>query len=315
MSEPLETLSPPDAEALDALIEAGFDLRQVPQALQPRARILAAHLHLLDTLEVPSASEDRVQRVLHAVSAPAPAADLEPTVIGFISLREIAALAALVLLGVSLSWPLFSHLRHQSRELACQANLAAAFHAMDQYARDHQGAMPATLAHLGDPWGQTNQFNEDGSALSNSAHLFVAVRSGHASLESLSCPANEHAVTELAADMRDWPTSQAVSYSYQNQYTPRPQKLSGARSIAILADKNPFFEDGQYRLGLDRESVSGNHAAMRGQNVLLTDGHVEWMLTPRLINRDNIYHAGLNGADYYTGLEGPADEFDSFLVP
>jgi hypothetical protein len=185
---------------------------------------------------------------------------------------------------------------------------------MATYAADHAGAMPATKARLGDPWWMTGEFDEQGYAQSNSAHLFVMVRNGYVRIGTLRCPDNPHAPESVKPEARDFASYAATSFSYQNQYTTRKAHLTGGPVIAILADKNPFFEPGKYRLELRPDTNSKNHTS-RGQNVLLTDGRVAWLTHPTLESGDNIFHAGDEGLDNYTGLEAPADEHDSFLVP
>ena len=78
-------LSPADADALDALVEAGFDASRVPPFLQDRAQKIAAMLDLLE----PPALEEQVEIDLISPLQP------EPT----LSVMDAAALDALVNAG------------------------------------------------------------------------------------------------------------------------------------------------------------------------------------------------------------------------
>jgi hypothetical protein len=104
-----------------------------------------------------------------------------------------------------------------------------------------------------------------------------------------------------------------VSYSYQNQFTPRTLRWDARKTMAVLADKNPLFQPGHYRQDLPPTSLSVNHSGLGGQNVLMTTGQVAWMPKPVLSNGDNIWR--IHGQTTYTGREVPQDETDAFLVP
>lgn len=322
-SSEIARLSDADQQALNVLVEHGYDLERVPAEHRERARHMLTLLSLLDTLPGASAPDLLTARTLDAVERCRQQERFTQQIQelttartpGGLSMREVAAVAAMVLVGVSLLWPVLSNARDVARQVTCRASLAAAGAALGKYAADFEGQMPATHARLGDPWWETNTFNADGTARSNSAHLFTLVRGGYIRLDQLGCADNPHAVQRYTPDMRDWPTAASVSFSYQNQYTTDKHRIDRDPPIAILADKNPFFEPGRFRLDL-AGSNSLNHS--EGQNVLLTTGEVRWKEEP-VIDRgtggDNIFHAGDYGLDYYTGTEGPASRADSFLVP
>jgi hypothetical protein len=94
----------------------------------------------------------------------------------------------------------------------------------------------------------------------------------------------------------------------------------------VMADCNPLFEDlpkdfsKPFRLQVDRKSPipnSSNHSyfgSRRGQNVLLDDGHVEFLRTRYVdVSKDDIFT--LQNTDVYQGFEVPSCETDSFLAP
>ncbi|MDH3584097.1 MAG: hypothetical protein OER86_07770 [Phycisphaerae bacterium] len=329
----LPRLCDADADAIDALMDHGLDPTAVPGKLRPRAQGLSRLLGLLDDLPEERADDLLIARTLKKVADSRRAAqfsrhidDLAPAgrIGAGLPLRQVAGAAAIVLLSVSLLWPMLAHHRYVARQLGCQANLASAALGLSGYANDHRGAMPATAARLGDPWVHVNRFVSDGEtrqryAQSNSAHLFVAVRLGYVDITDLQCVERPAAVASLDQGMLDWPEDKPCHFSYQNQYTLERPRFSGGTIIAVLADKNPVFEPGagdrRDHAELSREANSWNHGYRGGQNVLTNAGHVLWLTTPVLPNGDNIFHAGNTGFDFYTGLEAPQDEHDSFLVP
>ena len=93
-----------------------------------------------------------------------------------------------------------------------------------------------------------------------------------------------------------------------------------------MADCNPLFEEllkdfsKPFKLKIDRKSStlnSSNHRFFgnrRGQNVLLDDGHVEFLRTRYVdISKDDIFT--LQDTDVYQGFEVPSCETDFFLAP
>lgn len=325
-------ITPADEAAIDALVEAGCRPDALPLDADRRARMerVMGLLSLLDHLPQERTGDLLAERTLRRIAAARQKQRLAQQVQSLgvqqgagLRLGEMLALAAMLLVAVSILWPVMAGARGSARQMACQQNLAAAGLGFASYAADHQGDMPATRMRLGDPWWLTGETGPDGSARSNSANLFQLAKHRYAPLEALSCPENQDALLEMEpvelAAASDWPAADEVSFSYQNQYTANPRPLARGPEIAMLADKNPFFEPGRYKfhLGCDRNrrdrAISLNHAAKGGQNVLLTSGRVQWLASAR-IAQDNIYHVGGEGLDNYTGVEGPRDGEDSFLV-
>ncbi|MHC4996434.1 MAG: hypothetical protein ACYTGQ_15415 [Planctomycetota bacterium] len=316
-----QNLTRQEQDAIDALVESNFDPTQAPQNLQPHTRNISDLLSTLDHLPDENPGDLLAARTLQRIDEHRQHSHFAQQVDALASgaarpafrLRDIGAIAAMMILSVSVIMPLLSGSQQTAQQVACQANLGLAARAFSLYANDNNNAMPATKANLGDPWWLTNQFNKDGSTRSNSAHLFVLVSNDYLDLKKLACSNNENAQTESHENQRDWNNHGAVSYSYQNQFTSLKPKLDGSTLVALLADKNPFFEPGKYNLEMTPLTNSANHER-QGQNVLLTNGSVIWLTTP-LYESDNIFHAGDDGLDYYTGLEAPATPEDAFLVP
>jgi hypothetical protein len=233
-----------------------------------------------------------------------------------LSWSEVGAIAAMLLIGISLALPVLGRQRQDARMTACASNLAVTSMALHQYAADFEGVLPRGQAQPGARWFNVGgEFAEGQPVESNSAHLFLLARAGYISPDAMVCPENRAAPTRLPADRHDWPTSESVSFSYQNQYAAAPTRPQRTPKLAILADKNPLFavsSAGFRQRDLSSTTRSAAHAG-RGQNVLIADGHVKWMTDPVLANGDNIWMAA--GVNRYTGRETPSAFDDAFLVP
>jgi len=322
-----------DQRALDALVECAFDVEALPGELTDRGERVMGVLGALDHLPEESTGDLLVPRTMQAVERARQderfTAQLEslamPPAAGGLALRELVTVAACFLLAIVLIGPMLAGARSTAQQIACQAALGRTGVGMAQYAAANFDAMPTAPANLGDPWWEVNTFNMDGTTRSNSAHYFVALRDGAIAPDDMTCPSRALNVSaEELKTMRqwmDWKEADQSSYSYQNRFTTERGELNGGPTIAVFADKNPLFKEGAVNRDawmwaetprrVQRNSY--NHQG-RGQNVLMSNGTVMWIETPRLDSGDNIYHAGDDGFDYYTGTEPPADERDSFLV-
>ena len=330
------TLGPPDAAAVDALLEAGGGgtLALTPaNPDDPRTRrarqLLAVVGRSASARDSAIASDDAlVQRTMDAVAAQRQrekfaqqvAMYAEPRRTLGVSWRQLASAAAVLVVGVSLLFPALENQRQQSQQIACMGNLGIAGQQMNAYAVDHAGMLPR--GPVGPSWikaGQPDAIDDAGRFQSNSAHLYLLIREAYVAPERLACASNANATTGLpGSGQRDWLTPAAISYSYQNQHTPRPILIQRSRPrLAVLADKNPLFVVRNHRLvfdpDADRDAASSLHGN-RGQNILTLDGRVRWNTSPTL-GQDNVWQiAGHRGA--YLGTETPDDaRRDSFLVP
>ncbi|MAX23661.1 MAG: hypothetical protein CMJ19_04070 [Phycisphaeraceae bacterium] len=231
-----------------------------------------------------------------------------------ITMPEVAAIAAMLLMAISLGLPMLTRHRSDARRFACESNLATAGVAMGHYANDYNGIMPRGDARPGSAWWKVGGKAEQ-DVQSNSANLYLLAREHYINPRSLSCPNNENAPKDLSRDMHDWPEYNAVSYSYQNQYTPKAIKLNENHQLAVLADKNPlFYADRQalhHLADFDPNLPSTRHNR-QGQNILLASGSVQWSRNP-VVRGDNIWT--VSGIDNYTGTETQRSTNDAFLVP
>ena len=235
-----------DGEALDVALDhrrRGLSpgAGPVPAGSRERVERVAAVLNLLQRLHELGPDEadatrdgDLVARTMQAV---ADARQRErfaqqvqmfadpPRTLG-LSWRQVATAAAVFLLGISVLMPVLDRSRADAQRAACSANLAAAGMGFSAYAADHDDALPRGPVRPGDPWthvGRPSAVSPEGFYRSNSAHLYLLIRLGYLPPEELACASNDAAgggTAPVALGRIDWSTPQAVSYSYQNQYTP-----------------------------------------------------------------------------------------------
>ncbi len=288
-------------------------------ASQGDAQKVQSMLAAMDAYEVPDAPADLVTNTLARIdqyeqdqrSAMQIESRRRLPAIG-LSFAEIAVVAAMIVMGFSLALPMLTQTRSDARRLACETHLATAGAAFGHYASDFNGSMPRGSIVPGDAWWKVGDEPEQ----SNSAHLYRLARAGYIDPNTLACPENSHAPSGLTSQMQDWPEYDAVSYSYQNQYTAEPTRLSQHPMLAVLADKNPLFYVRQgkqlYHLAQQNPDQPSHAHQGQGQNILLASGSVQWSRRP-IVRGDNIWL--VSGIGQYTGNEVPTLPGDSFLVP
>ena len=339
----LVSLSPADAQVLDALLssladEPSLKLAQwqastaqaVPAdagAEKERVKKISQVVGLLGCCDVQAAPDDLMQRTLGRVEEARQRQRFAQQVHalsggsgGRFRWADLLTVAAIMLIGASLLLPVLNRMRGDARQAACANNLAVAGTAIGRYGTDHGNILPRGKVRPGTVWWNVGQPNRpEGLVQSNSAHLYILVRKHYVHADSLHCPDNPWAADRLDDTMFDWPNAKAVSYSYQNQYTPKATRIDQVSEMAILADKNPMFVSRSdkaqgltYRADLAPTTSSIFHQG-HGQNLLTTSGRVMWQTKPIGPNGDNIWL--IRGVSSYKGIEAPQDADDSFLVP
>lgn len=339
------TLSQPDAAALDALIEAGFDPMAVPDAHRARAERITALLGLLDEYPDPLALQTGDDGVCHRTLSlirrrrrreqdarlgstagvpPLPAADQrnawnDPNSLRFpsfrINVRDVIGVAASVVLLIGIFGPVMANARSHAIRQSCRGSMSGVALGLNAYASDYQGSLP--IAH------QNVDGNDWFHSLANSANLFLVARTGYASLETLACPGNAYAIRDdaYADEHHNWPDLVSISFSFQNllggSSLNRVLWQTGT-SVPLLSDRNPF----EVALWKDAPPCVVNSNAPchgpGGQNILMSDGCVAWM-TEAVINGDNIWlPQGLSVPDCGTvrlqGNELPSYAGDVMLI-
>lgn len=329
-------LAPDDARILDRVLQsladrprhAGPPLRLAPPhehdhsiTADPRQAQVLRLLQLLDHYPVSDAPDDLIARTLERVelsrqrqrfAQQVHALAQRPSLFQW---REMLGVAAMILISLSVVWPMLQNSRHQARQIACAENLRQAGLGFSAYAADHAQLLPRHAVAPGTPWFQVAQLDEHGRpSHSNSAHLYLLARARYIHPNTLACPENEYAPAAMSAGLFDWPAARAVSYSYQNQFTDAPLRLDRV-NIALLADKNPLFliqpsggdptaagpgrpdqpaalsaappaAPGRivltFRVERPLDSFSDFHANVGGHNILTADGRVRFQATSLL---------------------------------
>ncbi|HRQ73069.1 MAG TPA: hypothetical protein PLU35_08585 [Phycisphaerales bacterium] len=311
-----------DAAALDAWLEACGDAERVPEALRPRAE---RHAALADAVCECDAGgrESLVDRTLDLVQATIDRDDeslvFERGAMRRVRFADVVSVAAVLLLGASVVWPILSSVRDQARRIACAANLHGAANAMSGYASLNQNALPmVTASYGGGTWWNVGK----GPDRSNSANLYTLAREKYLSLSSLACPGNPNALTVPASpEDRDWRTLDEVSYSYRVISGPQTPRWGDSTRVLVMADRSPVVQRAVRGERVNPEASTPNHGG-RGQHLLFNDGAAEWHARPILSNGDNIWlprslervlHQLSGGR--LTGRELPDGPDDAFVGP
>ncbi len=316
-------LSTEDAASLDALVDAGWDVSRVSAPLAPRAARAANLVGSIDGAAAYTAEEraERVERTLQMIQSRIDTdersrrfaiADRYETPLARFSFRDAVSVAAAIMLGFAVLWPIVSSTREDMKMMACQNTMQNAGVGFGLYAQDYGGRLPLATAGFNGSW-----WNVGTPKQSNSANLFELARTGHAKLADLACSGRPGAPVHMhAPDQTDWRHFDEVSYSYQLPTRPRPSWTGSARTV-VMADKSPIVERARFGERFDPNAQSRNHSG-RGQNVLFNDGSVAFLDSPVLPNGDNIWlpHR-LTRLDRpsLTGTERPDHDADAFVGP
>ncbi|MFA6044981.1 MAG: hypothetical protein WC718_08360 [Phycisphaerales bacterium] len=329
-----DELSPDDAEALDALITAGYDVSRVPGVLRQRATQISNLLALSGTpVAVESRlqggdGEDLVSRTLANVPLRVRPRERFSFSGGTIRMADLVSIAAVLLIAASVVWPLLSTLRTHQQQLACGSNFAGIGSAMGTYAGDYRDHFPVAAASLGGPtWWDVGA----GPGKSNSANLYQLPKLQYATLATLACPSNSEAPRGTCTKTsNDWGCLTDVSYSYQVMFGSDRPIWKQPTPVVVLADASPVTRRAAAGLTIHPQQNSQNHQG-RGQWALLSDGSGRWLTKPE-IGSDNIWlpaamelamqkaaeriGAGeTSGTIEIHGNELPSSAQDSFLGP
>lgn len=292
-------LTEDDADALDALVMAGFDASRVAGSLRGRAERIERMRRLL--VETPVARRDAinlrdatlVDRTMELVeqrrsisTSTRDAAALAGVGGGTWRLRELVSIAAVLVLGAGVLTPVLSAARFQQQRTACASNLAGLTRGMSAYGGDFGGSLPMASASLaGRPWWNVGRVRDE----SNSANLFTLRRAGYNALEQMACAGNAERVTDLPQEAWDWQRLPQVSYSYFVMFAhERPDWTSGAGTV-VLADRSPVVLRATRGQTINPLENSPNHGGS-GQWLLRADGSAVWADSPLCdAGTDNIW--------------------------
>jgi hypothetical protein len=291
-------LSPDDQEAMDAWVLAGFDTSRVPSSLRARAQHHEGVRELVTSAPAWSAAERDalIDRTARAVRGAGVTLRFEnaPAGRGW-NWRDLVSVAAVVLIGASVVWPVASAVRQSALQTACLSNLGSVAGAVGAYSGDYAGSLPVAAASMGGlPWWSVDASRP----VANSANLFTLARTGYTNLRALACGGNSSACRdETRPGAWDWRSLGEVSYSYQIMFAadrpawePAPARLDADRNPAatvIMADRSPVVLRAVRHEWIYPFENSPNHGG-RGQQVLFNDGSAVWAESP-VVNGDNIW--------------------------
>ncbi|MBL7187541.1 MAG: hypothetical protein ISS70_14555 [Phycisphaerae bacterium] len=244
------------------------------------------------------------------------------------SLAGRLATAAVFIVAASVLLPALGYLRYHSRLQRCQMQQGSFFQGLSSFISDHAGQRPAVATTAGAPWWKVGYQGIENH--SNTRKIYLLVQGDYVTPSSFVCPGSKRgrivqATPSQIRAYKDFPDRSCVTYSFQINC-----RLMGNGQLlcqkVVMADCNPLFEElpkdfsKPFKLQIDRKSStlnSSNHSYFgnrRGQNVLLGDGHVEFLRTRYVdVSKDDIFT--LRDTDVYQGCEVPSCETDLFLAP
>ncbi len=302
-------------------------------ALAAQHDALAAVFRALDSATERRASADLAARCLARVHQAGPAPRVvRPAdaltdaversgerVIRLGNLRDIIAVAALIVFAIGIGVPGMLHMRERQQRMGCSANLASLGMGLQQYASTFNASFPFT------GWGRQASWQPTAdpgiTVVPNRRHMYPLLRMAFVADPRLFvCPSRQHVPMPQAevASHNDFLESRNVSYAYQNMAGVRPS-TGDDRRLPLLADENPLFANGVPLFSAQRltggDPFARNSLAHQGsgQNILTIGGEVRWATTPYAgIDGDNIWT--LRDVTEYTGREGPLTATDSHLL-
>ncbi|MBK9120103.1 MAG: DUF1559 domain-containing protein [Phycisphaerales bacterium] len=235
------------------------------------------------------------------------------------NLRDIVAVAAMIVLAVGVGVPTMLHMRDRAQRVGCSYNLAQLGIGMQQYASSFGSSLPFAGWSGRASWKPTD---EPGAVnVPNRRHVYTLLVQAYVTEpQRFVCPSQPHMPMSLEEVRRsnDFLEARNVSYAYQNMAGVRPSANDDPR-LPIMADENPLFADGvplfDARRFTGRDAATQNSRAHRsaGQNILTLRGEVIWSRTPFAgLHGDNIWT--LENVQVYTGHEGPQRADDAHLL-
>ena len=296
------------------------------KSLRAKSENLGRILRPLDHWTVSSGAENLAERVLLAVERfeSTPGRDtapvLEPVESGvfrfpFFRLRDVAGIAACILLLLSVAIPGVSELRSRSQRTQCAGNLGDIFRGLAGYQTAFAGSLPFAGYNQNAAWLPDR--NDQATHASNSRHVFLLLKKGFVSRpQAFVCPCADDAVPMKTAKLNacdDFDSARNIRYDSLNLSGMSPN-VRPMNAIAYLGDANPLFVGARFNESLDPEVANSPAHGGRGQTVLILDGHTEFLRTPFYgSRRDNVWV--IEGVRRYTGNEVPVRCDDAFLVP
>ena len=306
--------------------------------LNTRSRSLARVLSLLDQDPIPEPPPDLADLVLERIEQHTGQTLRMPTMPppsdadrGFsagtflVSLREVLAVAACIVLFIGIFVPGYYKAQSSARRNACLGNLRQIGSAVNMYTEANLGFLPHAHYVQNASWLPTP--TPGVQRVSNTQPFFQLVRRGYIQgrdVRIFVCPASRNGLPMIADNYRlftDFAEPANVSYSFFFTNTPHGVQANnltttGYRSMVLVADRNPLTDPADQRINpLDEHhSNSRTHDDGAGQNAVFVSGNGGWFTEPTIgVENDNIYRAGQRTR--YQGTEQPTCLTDTLLIP
>jgi hypothetical protein len=312
-----------DSAALDALVACEWDDDALPPRHARRGRRIARLVTALAPASVEATgADDLVDRTLLRIRAAAarPMLDrpLLPMPAGGFRLADLVAVAAMLLIGLSILWPTVGAMRLDAMRTECQTSLANAGVGFALYGNDNRGRLPAVDGSIPATLPGAGAWWEVGSPTkSHSANLFVLIKQGYVHQHDLACGGNRHAPVNLDIDAHDdWRSTEEISYSYQ-LFSDQARRMPSSPMAVLLTDRSPLVLRAMQHEAAPPEARSPNHGGS-GQNVLFADRSVRWLVRPVTPSGDNFWLPANVTGDAPVRLDGtetPAGPDDAFVGP
>lgn len=240
---------------------------------------------------------------------------------------EIAAMAAVLVLFISVLFPAFGLARQRLWQTHCQSHFAGVYNGLASYVNDHDGQLPTVATAPGAPWWKVGAQGPE--TPSNARRAWSLVSQNYVPLSAFSCPGRPDSgrsdvVAVPVARYNDFPARSLINFSVRID-GPQSAQPSLGRKRVFMADLNPLAEEFPRDLSTPasiqlRDTLltanSRNHR-QRGQNVLCCDGSVEFTKTRRLRGSDDDIYTlkAMTPGFTVNGNERPNSPDDDFVAP
>ncbi|MSR28292.1 MAG: hypothetical protein EXS03_01795 [Phycisphaerales bacterium] len=261
-------IHPDDAEALDFLVESGFDsasIERMPERLRPRARRLLESLRRIDSYPASAPSDTLIDATLAIVAQEEHRRSQRFRLDGRSGRRwnlpNAVAVAAVFLVGIGVLYPVANEVRSTNSQAMCASGLRGLGGGFSAYAADHMGSMPQMASLAGPLLGGPGATKVDSGILANARHLEMLASGGYCDAGCTKC-------------------NGARALSYRVPMHARHTQLASLPRSPIAGDSNPvqpLIQRGGTLLSADMRSQ--NHG-QRGQNLLYSDGSTAWTISP-----------------------------------
>lgn len=301
-------------------VEASVDEAQRIELCRGLDRLLAPLNG--DVAECPGGLEDRILAAVAGAAAtgrtiPFPAGGALPSAQdvrtrggALTTVRELAGLAAVILLFVGVAVPGYRHARSQAKRAACADNMRMVGPGIASYV---EAAGPLKLQQ-GPADGTWVRVENGQRVVQNTRIPFRLVRDGFVPGSAFICPAREGDLPLSERDLsafHDFPDFRNNSFS--TNFPWGGDAFAGDKPL--MADLNPLVDEQRQLRRVSPLKLNSPSHGFSGQNVLGADFSVQFLTTPRLDGgADDIYRIEGIPDDHYTGTEKP-ERSDTFLIP